>query len=66
MSHYLIRATVIPSVVEMIEKQYKLTEKQALHNFYTSATASSLSDDSSGLYGQSALFIFSLYENEKK
>jgi hypothetical protein len=32
--------------------------------FYTSATAASLADDETGLYGQSALYIFSLFVAE--
>jgi predicted nucleotidyltransferase len=32
--------------------------------FYTSATAASLDDDETGLYGQSPLYIFSIFNDE--
>lgn len=65
MEHYLIRATIIPEIVKMIEETYGIVEKEALRAFYTSATGASLADDETGLYGQSPLFIFSLYQEEK-
>lgn len=66
MEHYLIRATIIPQIVEMIEEKYNLSEKKALKALYTSATGASLADDETGLYGQSPLFIFGLFQEEKK
>ena len=38
MEHYLIRATIIPEIVKMIEKEYHLPEREALKAFYMSAT----------------------------
>jgi len=64
MKHYLARATIIPEIVEMIAGKYKISEEEALHKFYTSKTAEALSDDETGLYGQSALYIFGLYMEE--
>ncbi len=64
MEHYLIRATIISEIVKMIEKEYHLPEREALKAFYMSATGASLADDATGLYGQSPLFIFSLYRQE--
>lgn len=64
MEHYLIRATIIPKIVEMIQEQYRLSEQEALKAFYESATGASLADDDTGLYGQSVLFIFGLYVQE--
>lgn len=51
MEHYLIRATIIPEIVKMIEKEYHLPEREALKAFYMSATGASLADDATGLYG---------------
>ena len=48
MEHYLIRATIIPEIVKLIEKEYGLSEKEALKSFYTSATGASLADDETG------------------
>lgn len=64
MEHYLVRATIIPAVVEYIQKKYNMTEEDALRAFYTSATADALADDETGLYGQSSLYIFGLFMSE--
>lgn len=64
MAHGLIRATIIPSVIKMIADKYDISEDAALEKFYVSATARNLSDDETGLYGQSALYIFSLFVSE--
>ena len=49
----------------MIVDKYNLTEKQALRDFYESATGASLSDDETGLYGQSPLYILGLLYRRK-
>lgn len=64
MSHATIRATILPDIVKLIAEKYNCSEFEALDKFYTSATAASFADDETGLYGQSALYIFSLYEME--
>jgi hypothetical protein len=64
MEHYLIRATIIPSIITMIMDGYSMNYEEALDSFYTSATGASLSDDETGLYGQSSLYIYGLYVNE--
>lgn len=66
MEHYLIRATIIPQIVELIQESYHLSEEEALRSFYCSATGASLSDDNTGLYGQSPLYIFGLYQEEQQ
>lgn len=66
MEHYLIRATIIPEIVKMIQERYHISQDQALKEFYESATGVSLADDRTGLYGQSVLYIFSLYADEKE
>ncbi|MCD7733384.1 MAG: hypothetical protein LUH56_08115 [Oscillospiraceae bacterium] len=65
MAHATIRATLIPEVVRMISEKYHISEEEAMDEFYTSGTAESLSDSDTGLYGQSALFIFGLFCQEK-
>lgn len=65
MEHYLIRSTIIPTIVEYIQDRYHLSEEEALHAFYTSATADALADDETGLYGQSPLYIFGLFMDER-
>lgn len=61
MEHYLIRSTIIPTIVEYIQDKYKMSENDALDAFYTSSTADALADDETGLYGQSPLYIFGLF-----
>jgi hypothetical protein len=64
MSHATVRATNIPEIVRLISEKYKISEEQALDKFYTSATGASYADDETGLYGQSALFVFGLFVEE--
>ncbi len=64
MSHATIRATMIPEIIKLICHQRNIDEKTALDLFYTSATGASYADDSTGLYGQSALYVFGLFEEE--
>lgn len=64
MSHYLIRATIVPEIVQMIMKNFQVNETEALDIVYTSKTGELLSKDESGLYGQSPLYIYSLIEEE--
>ncbi|MDO8609887.1 MAG: hypothetical protein Q7R95_05025 [bacterium] len=64
MEHHLIRATILPQIINNITDKYKVDENKALHMFYTSHTGKMFSDDDSGLYGQSPLYIFSLFEQE--
>ena len=64
MSRALYNATIIPDVIRLIVQESGVTEEQALHSFYKSETAKALNDSETGLYGQSALFIFSQYLDE--
>lgn len=64
MSHATIRATLIPEIIRLIADKYNIPEKEALDRFYTSETGASFSDDETGLYGQSALYIFGLFTEE--
>lgn len=66
MSKALYNATVIPEIIKLIAEKYSLPEQRALDDFYKSDTAKALNDPETGLYGQSALFIFSQYVMEKE
>ena len=70
MAHATVRATIIPEIVRLICERYGWSEDVALDRFYTSSTGESFADDSTGLYGQSALFNYGLfvdeYENAEK
>lgn len=65
MEHVLSKTILITQVVELIAKKYKLTLDKARNKFYDSNVINLLDDDETGLYGESALFIFSLYEKEQ-
>lgn len=65
MSKALYNATIIPEIVRLISEKYNLSEREALDAFYSSETAKALNDLETGLYGQSALFIFSQFVEEK-
>ena len=64
MGNCLIRATIIPEIIRLISTEYGVSEDNALDMFYKSATMASLYDDETGLYGQSALYVFSEFLNE--
>lgn len=66
MSHHLYNSTIIPEIIELISKHYNIDEKTAMDNFYKSQTLKALNDTETGLFGQSALYIFSVYQNEIK
>ncbi|MDR3365184.1 MAG: hypothetical protein LBS91_09640 [Clostridiales Family XIII bacterium] len=65
MSHALIKSTLIPEIIRQIAKEYQIDEAKAMDDFYNSDIAAALDDDETGLYGQSALYIFSLYHAGK-
>lgn len=64
MEHGTIRAVILPEVIKMICNKFHWSEEEALDRFYTSATGANFSDDETGLYGQSALYIFGLFCEE--
>lgn len=61
-THHLIKTILIPQIVELLMKNKNLSENEALSVFYHSEVAKLLEDDSMGLYGQSALYLYSLIE----
>ncbi len=65
MSKAVYNATIIPEIVKLISDKYDLSEQEAMDAFYKSDTAKALNDHETGLYGQSALFIFSQFVMEK-
>lgn len=64
MGHATIKATIIPEIVNMISQKWNVSQNQAIDMFYSSKTAENLSDEETGLYAQSALFIFGLFCQE--
>ena len=64
MSHSLVRAVCVPQIVKIIAESYKIDELEALKRFYMSKTGEAYSDDETGLYGQSPLYVFGIYQME--
>ncbi len=62
MKHVLSKTILISQTIELIAKNYKLSIQDARDKFYNSEVVDLLDDDETGLYGQSALYLFSLYE----
>ena len=60
---YDISKTIIAyKTIELIAKNYKLSIQDARDKFYNSEVVDLLEDNETGLYGQSALYLLSLYE----
>ena len=65
MNHATTRAAILPEIIKLIQARFGLSEEEALHAFYTSATVASFADDDTGLYGQSPNYIFGLFLQEQ-
>ncbi|MBR6153590.1 MAG: hypothetical protein IKQ43_04050 [Treponema sp.] len=65
-THHLVKTILIPQVAELLMKNKGLSEDEALRAIYESPIAPLLEDDSMGLYGQSAWYVYSLIENDGK
>ena len=63
MKHVLSKTILISQTIELIAKKYNLTIDEARNRFYESDVIRMLDDDNAGLYGESALYLLSLYEN---
>lgn len=66
MSHGTIRAATLRTLIDLIAEHYSVDGDTAMKVFYTSHTGACYSDDSTGLFGQSALYIFSLFLEEQE
>jgi hypothetical protein len=64
MPHGTIRAATLKTIILLIMEHYNYEENDALKMFYESHTGKCYADDSLGLYGQSAAYIFSLFCEE--
>lgn len=66
MAHGTVRAATLPAIVKLIAGQYDMNEDAAMKKFYESHIGACYADDKSGLYGQSALYVFSLFQEEQQ
>ena len=62
MNHTLTKIILISKVSELISNKYHITIDEARDRLYDSDIVSLLDDEKTGLYGESPLYIFSLYE----
>ncbi len=66
MEHVLAKTILITQTIELIANKYKLSIEAARDRFYESNVPEMLDDDETGLYGSSALYLLSLYEDYLK
>ena len=64
MEHVLSKIILISQTIELIANKYKLSIEEARNRFYESNVVRLLDDDETGLYGESSLYLLSLYEKE--
>jgi len=64
MSHGTIRAATLKTIIPLIMERFNCGENDALKMFYESHIGACYADDSTGLYGQSAAYVFSLFYDE--
>ena len=64
MPHGTIRAATLKTIIPLIMERFDREENEALKMFYESHIGKCYADDSTGLYGQSAAYIFSLFCEE--
>ena len=65
MSHILANTILISQTIELIAKEYKISIEEARDRFFNSQIIELLEDEETGLYGESALYLFSLYKSKK-
>ena len=66
MGHVLSKTILISQTIELIAKKYKLSIEEARDRFYKSNVIKMLDDDETGLYGESALYLLSLFDEQTK
>ena len=64
MAHGTIRAVTLKTIIPLIMEHFHCDENEAFKLFYESHTGACYADDSTGLYGQSAMYVFSLFCEE--
>ena len=65
MPHGTIRAATLKTLIPLIMEHFNCDENAALKLFYESHTGKCYADEHTVLYGQSALYVFSLLREEK-
>ena len=65
-NHVLSKTILISQVIELVAKKYKLSIEEARNGLYQSDIVEMLDDDETGLYGESALYLLSLFDEQSK
>ena len=66
MNHKLAKALLISKVSELIAEKYRVSIGEARDLLYESSIINLIDDDETGLYGESPLYVLSLFETEHK
>ena len=66
MGHQLAKTILLVKVTELIAEKYNIPISEARDRLYSSRIVKLIDDDETGLYGESPLYVFSLYEKELK
>ena len=66
MNHVLAKTIIITKVIELIAEKYHLSLKEARDLFFRSDVIKLIEDDETGLYGESPLYSFSIFEQKYK
>ena len=66
MAHELSKTLIFNEVVQLIAQKNHISLDEARDIFYSSKTVLCFDDDSLGLYGESPLYIFSLFQEENE
>ena len=64
MNHVLSKTIIITKVTELIAEKYNMPLEDARNLLYGSNIIKLIEDDETGLYGDSPLYAFSLFEQE--
>ena len=64
MEHVLAKTILTSQTIELIAQNYRIGIEEARERFYNSKLPDLLDDDETGLYGESAWYLFSIYEEQ--
>lgn len=66
MEHLISKTLLISRVCEIMANEYKIPVSEAREKIYNSDLINLIEDDETGLYGESAWYAFSIYEQQNK
>lgn len=66
MEHTISKINLICKLIELIASEDKISLYEARNKFFSSVMIDLIDDDETGLYGESALFNYSVYKYYEK